>query len=76
MNKLKGALPQQGIRSMSSLLRLDIMENSFSGRCPEHGLKCLRSMQFLRLCENELSGSLGEGLRGLLDLTHLEVERN
>eukprot|EP00971_Amphidinium_carterae_P204627 4060870-Amphidinium_carterae.1 len=58
---MEGALPTEGLRSMSNLGHLALAENRFTGVLPEEGLLQMKSMRNeFKLFKNSFAGVLPE----------------
>eukprot|EP00971_Amphidinium_carterae_P331327 6464825-Amphidinium_carterae.1 len=57
-NRLKGTLPDSGLRTMSRVQHFQISMNGFQGALPESGLHAMSALRDLKASSNCFSGAL------------------
>eukprot|EP00971_Amphidinium_carterae_P121071 2398245-Amphidinium_carterae.1 len=58
VNGFKGALPEEGMGTMTTMATLAIQHNGFTGVLPESGLQVMRTMLVSYVYDNRFTGTL------------------
>eukprot|EP00971_Amphidinium_carterae_P052446 1032448-Amphidinium_carterae.1 len=74
MNGFKGALPEEGMGTLTAVVAFSVCSNDLKGVLPESGLQAMRTMSFLFVDANRFAGTLPN--RAFAGFERLSVRNN